>query len=1205
MRRLAFALLLLSTPVLAQDRRDAKDQDLKKASSASPDKSLAGDLTRKKEEGDKKAPALQYDQFRLGVELQVASKRRSLIEQLEKIIQLSPQKSEAPKLHFQLAELYVEESKFFFFEANRQDDELIKAMNAKDAAGQQRAKAEKARFLVESKKYSDRAQAEYKKIVVGYRDFARMDEVLFFLGTAMMDQNREKDALTVLGRLVAKHPKSKFVPDAHFAFGEYYFNNSKGRHDWLQKGLTAYKKAAEFPESQVYAFAIYKQGWCHFNMGDFQGAMDKFKAVVLFGELAGEKGVEKDGAKGGKGGLIREARNDYVRAYSRVGNAAGAKAAFKFTGDADVQFTMIKQLANLFYEDGKDRDAAVAYNMLIQQKPLSPEAPGFQGKIVDCVMRAGNKGMTVQQVRRLVKIMQDVESSGVIKEDKDKRALEDAKELSERTLSNLAVTWHNEAKKTRDDETFDFSNQVYADYLTLFPDNPKAYDLRFFWSELLNDNLLKFEKAAGQYTIVARQDIGKLENGEPDAKTGKVKKPGKPGKWFTNALYNAILAYDEVLKKEDEAKEAKESKDPKKTAAVDFTKKQEINGTKLALLEACDRYIKYQPKGEKRVEIMFKAAQLFYRHNHFDEAVLRFSEITQGYPEYKFEDGTRAAEISANLVLDSFNALGNWEKVNEWARRFYKNEKLATGKFREELSKLIEESSFKLVNQMEAKKEFAKAAEAYLNFVSEFPRSAIADKALYNASIDFHNAKMRDRAVQVRNRIIKDYPRSEFVPRCIYANAETHEAIGDFTEAAEQYERYLVGYERSLNQKERERELRKRGKKRPEPKDAPKPVEQKYEEDKAQIALFNAGVFREYLGQFKQALKNRERYLTLWPAEGKGMKDGEAMFLSIADLYEKMGLYNKALTHLEEYERKWMRDPSKVLGAEGRIVKIFEEKLRRPRDVNRLNGRILKYYDDLGPKARRSLDPRAVEAVAKAHYLKNEEEYRFYATYKLRWGGAPDPTREFTAALQEKAKRLKRVQEIYTETIGLKAGDPAICGLYKIGLAYANFAEVLMNAPMPRGVDQEFQDALRDQLNAQADAPKAKAAEAFGAAVQKSRELDIYNDCAKRALAQLRETYQPDRFPEMHEATVELASVHDPILGGEILSAIQEVPVLTAEQTELAKERSLEIREQTQDLASRPDPGPEVRDQRDEEPSEPPPPSGGPQADESEPEDEL
>ena len=83
------------------------------------------------------------------------------------------------------------------------------------------------------------------------------------------------------------------------------------------------------------------------------------------------------------------------------------------------------------------------------------------------------------------------------------------------------------------------------------------------------------------------------------------------------------------------------------------------------LLDACERYLKYLPKGEKRVEIAYKAAKLYYDHHRYDEAVFRFSEIALTAPDHKFENGDRAGEIAANLVLDSYNAL---ERLQEGER---------------------------------------------------------------------------------------------------------------------------------------------------------------------------------------------------------------------------------------------------------------------------------------------------------------------------------------------------------------------------------------------------------------------------------------------------------------------------------------------------------------------------------------------------------
>ena len=121
-------VICFATVSVAQDKKAPRDADLGKKAATAVDKSLAGDISRTKAAKDQAVP-MQYDQFRLGVELQVASKRREQIESLKKIISLSADAREAPGLHFRLGELYWEEAKFFFIEANRKDDDLIVAMN--------------------------------------------------------------------------------------------------------------------------------------------------------------------------------------------------------------------------------------------------------------------------------------------------------------------------------------------------------------------------------------------------------------------------------------------------------------------------------------------------------------------------------------------------------------------------------------------------------------------------------------------------------------------------------------------------------------------------------------------------------------------------------------------------------------------------------------------------------------------------------------------------------------------------------------------------------------------------------------------------------------------------------------------------------------------------------------------------------------------
>ncbi|HET9452537.1 MAG TPA: hypothetical protein VFO83_16725, partial [Aggregicoccus sp.] len=611
-----------------------------------------------------------------------------------------------------------------------------------------------------------------------------------------------------------------------------------------------------------------------------------------------------------------------------------------------------------------------------------------------------------------------------------------------------------------------------------------------------------------------------------------------------------------------------ESGQLKSETGSDIQKKVAIPAPKRALLDACERYVRYVPKGDKRVEIEFKAANIYYRYNHFDEAVLRFSEIALNYPEYKFENGERAAEIAANLILDSYNLLQDYAKVNEWARRFYNNDRLASGPFRDQLAKLIEQSSFKLVNQLEAKGEYARAAEAYLTFVAEFPKSEIADKALYNASVDFFKAKMVDRSIQTRQRIIQSYPRSSFIPACIYANAEAFEAIGDFSEAADSYELYVRGYERSTGAKSVPARVRARASKlrnkqaragaaQAEKKD---PV-QVWEESKAQVALFNAATYRDGLGQYRAALKDRERFLELWPKS----KDAEQVFLSIADLHEKSGAYARAMKHLEAYEREYLRFPSKVLEAEGRIAAIYEQKLRRPRDANRVYNRIYDYYEKLPRRTRKELDKPALAAVARAHLLRIEPDYNHYARLRLSWGRPASP-QAFKASIKDKKKALDVVTRLYVETVQLGAADSGICALQRLGLAYENFADKVINAPMPPGTDEAMREELRAQFANEAQPLKDQAAEAFKSAVAKGHELVVYNDCFKKSLQLLRTTYAPEQFPEVHEDTRPLVVKHAlAVQGGDLLSDIQPVPASAVQAPAKAAE-SQDLREDLESL---------------------------------------
>src|SRR5690606_11583242 len=107
---------------------------------------------------------------------------------------------------------------------------------------------------------------------------------------------------------------------------EYYFNEEND----ARNAYRAYVKAAEFTNSPIYGFAVYKQGWCHINNGDWDLALDAFNTVVTISDDPSQQLDQK-----GRISLRKEALKDYVRAYSHVGESKDAYRVFTRVGGKD------------------------------------------------------------------------------------------------------------------------------------------------------------------------------------------------------------------------------------------------------------------------------------------------------------------------------------------------------------------------------------------------------------------------------------------------------------------------------------------------------------------------------------------------------------------------------------------------------------------------------------------------------------------------------------------------------------------------------------------------------------------------------------------------------------------------------------------------------------------------------------------------------
>ena len=121
-------------------------------------------------------------------------------------------------------------------------------------------------------------------------------------------------------------------------------------------------------------------------------------------------------------------------------------------------------------------------------------------------------------------------------------------------------------------------------------------------------------------------------------------------------------------------------------------------------------------------------------------------------------------------------------------------------------------------------------------------------------------------------------------------------------------------------------------------------------------------------------------------------------------------------------------------------------------------------------------------------------------------------TKILTKQLVDKATALKDTEALFIEIIGTGAGEWGLACLVELGKAYENMASSLRESYVPPYLNEDQADYYRVGLEDKAYPQEEKAAEAYSRALEKSFELNLYNDRTSYATRRLGEL-RPADFP--------------------------------------------------------------------------------------------
>ncbi|MBU8897416.1 tetratricopeptide repeat protein [Corallococcus sp. M34] len=1051
-------------------------------------------------------------------------KRDEAIEGFKRLIpKLQDGSTQKAELLYRLSELYWEKSKYLY---RLEMNQFLSAEKSYDAAV---ARGEKVEAPRQDHRESERYRADtmriYEDILRDYPNYPQRDEVLFSLGYNLYELGRRDEAVARYEELIRDFPKSQFVPDTYIQLGNHYFEANK-----LDPARANFEKARASGVPKIFAYAIYKLAWCDYNTpGGYDAGLKKLHDVVDY--------AQKHGAE--LSDLRTEALNDLTVFYVQLDQPEAALAYFKAKAPVQRQSRLLAKTAAGLVDAGHFDSAITMYRTLIDDAPMGSNAPEYQQAIV----RAFEGLRQRQQVRKEMKRMVDLYRPGApwwSANAGQTPVLRNAFNVTEEAMRVMVTEYHQEAQKTRQVETYRLARDIYKQYVDAFAsnDNPdfvadSAFNLRFFYAEILWA-LEEWEAAAAEYDAVVVFKI-------PDRDTAREVSNEAYRK---SAAYNAVLAYDKLVKIErgqlsrsdlKDGQKVDEKKDKgdvarQKLVKRDAREQQEEDLTRFEsrLVAACDVYNKLYPDNPDEIDLRYQAAVILYDRAHFVDAARRFGEIIDKFPE------ERRSRDAADLTMYVLESRQEWFELNTLSRKFLSNRKLSKPgtDFTARVARVVEGSQYKWVDEIVYKKEKnpAKAAEEFLRFVSEFPHSENADRALTYVMVIAQEAGEMDKGITAGERFLKEYPGSPFTLKARYTLSGLYEKVAEFRKAAVMSEAFVAEYDAAMAERDsshKAKESKHKGKAPPAKKEEPaSPTPPESAESRARHAseratlvdeagawvadaLFNTGVWWDGVGDSQKAVAAWSAYIRRFGDR----KDVPQVAFAIGLVWEKEKKWADAARAFNLFVEDYGRDARTASGqpylARYRELLAYQ-KQRDYRGMERAEDDLVRTWGRL-PEAQHK-NTALLNAYGHARFLTLESLWRRYT--EIRFTRVSTIRRDLAA----KQREMARLEKEYAAVLATGSGEWGIAALTRIGLAYADFARNIMESPDPPGLDEDQLSMYRGELENLALPLEDKASEALEKGLDKAYELGLYSEWTLAAQEQLNR-YKPGVYAAVRPVT--------------------------------------------------------------------------------------
>ena len=1080
------AFAATSSVAVAQNVDFAEKQQAQLRAGSAKEHKKTERKTIEQEEGA--GPKVAYETDEMAAAAAAAEKielQQQAIKKLQiRIKQTDDDDPAKPELMERMGDMLWQKARFYELRSYEYLAQANEALDAGDKAKAEDLKAKKAADEKTARESRDEMLKLYKDIIKYHNDYPQLDKIRYYMAFNLAEMGYAGEAYEQYSGIVREHSNSKYLPEAFLGMAEYTFAIDEN----MEEALKQYKKVESIdPSSSAASYAMYKEGWCYFNLGQPKLALAQFEKVIREADKSNNPR---------KSNMRKEAMKDLVKAYSMWDDAkpANARKYFKgFAKDDEEVNTMMERLARFYQENGRIDDSNFVYNQLIAANPKKFKVVDYQYEIMLNVETLSDPERLAAEIDRTVQLFvlaRDQKYEGATPE-----AVKKTNDTLESYVSDTAKWYHMTYQNTKNPLYYSLAYEIYGTYLNNFPNADDNFEVMYYYADMAYFRKNYADAAKGYERVLDLNDKGKVPKSEDNDKILK------------DSAHGAVLAYDQLMGESNTDKEAcpdipktPEAKDGEEQTYPEYP----IAECRLKFIEASKRYAKIDTSAEFAANSKYKSALIYYDYNHFDEAVPLFRDVVRDAP------GTDAAVYSANYILEIYKLKKQYSDmavaINEFKGNstFMANNTEHAGDLRTAMSEYEEALDYKFCVEKEEKKQWEEAARCFEKYAEAHNGSKEAAEARWNASADWERGQNIARAIEARVALLQssetDPNAAELAPRALYAIGLNFHGLAVYSEAARYYELFVKKY--------------------PDDKTACLPVGQqpaKNADPCAKDALSNAAAFRAGLGEYEKAVENYDLYAKMFPKD-KGEMSG--LKFATGRIYYDQKNYDKALDRFNDFLRNYAKYGSadRQIAAYTYIGKIYTHR-KNVKEALKNFEKAESIFNDKGTQkwlgsADAASAALARDSAAEARFLRGEVLFKEALDIKL-YDSSVKPSqinKSLQTQMLKKSEKMNEAVPVYNEVITkYKSPKWGLAALTRLGMMYHDVGHQITYAPTPPNLPEEVQIEYELQLVDFANAFEDKAVGYYVDAVTRAADTGFFSQYTTEAQKRLFEL-RPDEY---------------------------------------------------------------------------------------------